>query len=105
MSNIATTLPLAVEELAQTIKIIFVGTFIPKSINFKNIVRIRKQKVYNALKWLIQNNHFYKNIQINQTNLDKLPEDDVPQVLLETMKIYETITNDEGYIKDTLKEV
>lgn len=104
MSNIATTLPLAVEDLAQTIKIIFVGTFIPRSINFTNIVRIRKQKVYNALMWLIQNNHLYKDIQISQNNLDKLPEDDVPKVLLETMKVYEKQDNHEGYVKDPLNE-
>lgn len=104
MSNIASTLPLALNELSQSIKIIFVGTFIPNAINFKNIMCIRRQKVFNALKWLINNNHLYKNVKICQKNLELLPENDVPKVLLDTMKIYNTKIDEKGYVNDPLKE-
>lgn len=50
------------------------------------------------------NNHLYKHIEINKQNLDSLPENDVPQVLMETIKIYEKQTSPEGYVKDPLRD-
>lgn len=93
-----------INEIAETIKIIFVGKFIPKSINFQKIMCIRRQKVLDALTWLIKNNHLYKHVKISQKNLDLLPENAVPQVLLDTMKIYEKKISDVGYVKVPLKE-
>lgn len=34
--------------------------------------------VKNSLLWLKRNKILYKNMEINQTNLDQLPEDEVP---------------------------
>jgi len=36
---------------------------------------VRRQNVYNALKWLVQHNPFYKDVNISSQNLDQLPED------------------------------
>lgn len=104
MSNIATSLPFHINDVCETIKIIFVGRFIPKAINFQKILVVRRQKVYNALIWLKNNNHLYKDIEINKQNLESLPENEVPQVLMDTIKMYDTQTTPEGYVKDPLHE-
>ena len=48
---------------------------------FKDCV-VRRQKVHNALLWLIQNNPLYTHVQINEQVLDCLPNNDVPLDLL-----------------------
>lgn len=46
MSNIATSLPFNINELSETFKIIFVGQFIPKAINFRNILTVYVDKKF-----------------------------------------------------------
>lgn len=104
MSDIATTLPLHINEISETIKVIFVGRFLPKAINFQNVLVVRRQKVYDALIWLKNNNNLYKDIDISKKNLDLLPENDVPQVLIDTVKVFDTQTTADGYVEDPLKE-
>ncbi|CAF4757645.1 unnamed protein product [Rotaria socialis] len=65
--NIATTLPLELDDSCDSLKIIF--------------------KIYDALQWLNQNNPLYRYITINQSTIDKLPDDDVPERLWATMEI------------------
>ncbi|CAF3255409.1 unnamed protein product [Rotaria socialis] len=65
--NIATTLPLELDDSCDSLKIIF--------------------KIYDALQWLNQNNPLYRYITINQSTIDKLPDDDVPECLWATMEI------------------
>ena len=43
---------------------------------------VRKQKVHNALLWLIQNNPHYCDLQINTTALNSLPENGTPPDLM-----------------------
>ncbi|CAF4696339.1 unnamed protein product, partial [Rotaria socialis] len=45
------------------------------------------KKIYDALQWLNQNNPLYRCITINQSTIDKLPDDDVPECLWATMEI------------------
>jgi hypothetical protein len=40
-----------------------------------------------GLQWLNQNNPLYRYITINQSTIDKLPDDDVPECLWATMEI------------------
>ena len=44
--------------------------------------RVRRAKVLRALQWLQVNNHFYKDITIDEAILHQLPEDGVPPQLL-----------------------
>ena len=44
-------------------------------------VTVRKQKVHNALVWLISNNPQYSEIQVNEDALSLLPENGVPSEL------------------------
>ena len=104
--NIATTLPLELDDLCDCLKILFVGHQIPKRSQLKNILTVRKKRVAEALHWLKQNNPLYRNVQINQSTINKLPDDDVPDCLWLTMKVssnVETAENERaGYIPDSL---
>ena len=43
--------------------------------------QVRQQKVAAALRWLRDNNHYYRNVVISQQNIAALPEDGVPDSL------------------------
>jgi hypothetical protein len=47
-----------------------------KDNTFKD-VRVRKQKVHNALVWLINNNPHYSELLINEDALNSLPENGI----------------------------
>ncbi|CAF4830831.1 unnamed protein product, partial [Rotaria magnacalcarata] len=59
----------------------------PQRSQLKHILTVRKKKIYDALQWLNQNNPLYRYITINQSTIDKLPDDDVPECLWATMEI------------------
>ena len=59
--NIVKTLPFDVEDLCDTLKIIFVGARIPTR------VELRRKKVHDALLWLKKNNYMYRNIPSKKT--------------------------------------
>ncbi|CAF4724982.1 unnamed protein product, partial [Rotaria magnacalcarata] len=85
--NIATTLPLELDDLCDSPKIIFVGSRMPQRSQLKHVLTVRKKKIYDALQWLNRNNPLYRYITINQSTIDKLPDDDVPECLWATMEI------------------
>jgi hypothetical protein len=105
--NIAETLPLTLDQLCESLKIIFTGPRPPERIHLKNILTVRKKKVSEALRWLNQNNLLYRNISINSSILNQLPDDDVPECLWATMQISINNENAESerasYIPDPLK--
>lgn len=104
--NIATTLPLELDDLCDSLKIIFVGCRTPPRHQLKNILTVRKRKVLEALQWLNQNNPLYRYVTINQSSINKLPEDDIPECLWATMEIstdVEAAENERSsYISDPL---
>ena len=103
--NIATTLPLELDDLCDSLKIIFVGSHTPDRNQLKRIITVRKTKVAAALQWLKTNNSLYQHITINKSAIDNLPSDDVPECLWTTMQIsteVETAGNDRAsYVPDT----
>ena len=104
--NIATTLPLELDDLRDSLKIIFVGCRTPPKHQLKNILTVRKKKVLEALQWLSQNNPLYRYVTINQSTINKLPEDDIPECLWATMETstdVEAAENERSsYISDSL---
>ena len=104
--NIAATLPLELDDLCDSLKIIFVGSHMPQRSQLKHILTVRKKKIYDALQWLNQNNPLYRYIIINQSTIDKLPDDDVPDCLWATMEISNNTEAAESerssYIPDSL---
>ena len=104
--NIATILPLELGELCDSLKIIFVGSRTRNRGRLKNILTVRKKKVFEALQWLSENNPLYRCVKSNQSTIHKLPDDNVPECLLATMKIstdIEAAKNETAsYIPDAL---
>ena len=104
--NIVTSLPLALDDLCDTLKVIFVGARLPSPIQLKKILTVRKKKIVDALNWLKRYNILYRNIEINTKNIAQLPEDDVPESIMSTME--QKTDNEEsqservGYVPDPL---
>lgn len=60
--NIVKSLPLDVDDLCDILKIIFVGAKIPNRVELRRICGVNREKVHNALIWLKNNNHMYREI-------------------------------------------
>ena len=88
-------LPQKVAELANSLPRcpknipIIVGTMKGNNSSFRDVT-VRKQKVENALCWLVQHNPLYHNISIDKSALAQLPSDGVPADLVKL----ETMSND-----------
>ena len=65
---------------------------------FKDVT-VRKQKVHNALVWLINNNPHYSELTINEDALNSLPENGVPPDLL-TVETDDDIVSDDNCSAD-----
>ena len=104
--NIVTSLSLALDDLCDTVKVIFVGARPPERIHLKKILTVRKKKIVHALNWLKRYNILYQNIEINVKNIAQLPEDDVPESIMSTMEqnidAEEIQTERVGYVPDPL---
>ena len=62
MQNIVTSLPLDVDDLCDTLKIVFVGACTPNRVELRKICGVSRQKVRNALLWLKNHNYMYRMI-------------------------------------------
>ena len=62
MPNIVTSLPLDVDDLSDTLKIVFVGAHTPNRVELRRIVGVSREKIRTALLWLKHHNHMYQMI-------------------------------------------
>ena len=58
-------------------------------------VTVRREKVHNALLWLVQNNPHYAELEINEDALKVLPENGIPADLMTVETENELISNDD----------
>lgn len=123
--NIVTSLPLDVDDLCDTLKIVFVGAHIPSRVELRRVCGVSRQRVRDALLWLKHNNHMYRTIPskkhshindditaslvVNEMNIRKLPEYDVPESIWETIERIENAEEGNaertGYGGDPLADV
>ncbi|CAF3989282.1 unnamed protein product, partial [Adineta steineri] len=107
--DIVSSLPLKLNDLCDTIKVIFVGSLPPQRIHLRKILTVRKKKIIQALQWLKKYNILYQNIEINLENIAQLPEDDIPESIMSTME--QKISDEEiqservGYVPDPLSNL
>ncbi|CAF1513719.1 unnamed protein product, partial [Adineta steineri] len=87
VSEIARSLPLSSDQLSEFIKIIFVGRSLPKKDQLRSILTVRREKIRKALVWLCENNILYKYIHIDHLLIDKLPVNDIPDCLWNTLSL------------------
>lgn len=106
--NVAKTLPLELDDLCDSLKILFVGQHVPKRNQLRNVLTVRKKKIFEALCWLKQNNPLYRNVRIDQSVINKLPDDDVPECLWLTMQVTTNVEASESerasYVPDPMIE-
>jgi hypothetical protein len=62
MPNIVASLPLDVEDLDDTLKIVFIGAHTPDRVQLRKICGVSRQKSRNALLWLKSHNDLYRTI-------------------------------------------
>ena len=94
VSDIARSLPLSPNELPDLIKIIFVGRTIPTKEQARSILTVRRETVREALIWLHRNNILYQDIFIDHLLVNKLPVNDVPDSLWDTLSIVDRCESD-----------
>ena len=85
VSNIATSLPLSPNELAASIKIIFIGASKPSRHHLRNVLTVRRQRILDALNWVKTNNTLYSHILLDKHIITALPDNDIPECLWETL--------------------
>ena len=62
MPNIVQSLPLDVDDLCDTLKIVFVGAHVPNRVQLRTICGVSRERIRNALLWLKKHNHMYRTI-------------------------------------------
>ncbi|KAF7310022.1 ATP-dependent DNA helicase [Mycena indigotica] len=72
--------------LASLIGVTFVGVDRKALPTLKTLFRVRRQRVFEALLWLKQNNTVYRDITIDSGAIQKLPEDDIPSEISENVR-------------------
>ncbi|KAJ7018893.1 hypothetical protein C8F04DRAFT_877553, partial [Mycena alexandri] len=79
-SAIAQSLPPSLTDVTTPICVVFVGSRPPTAEWLKEKAKpliVRKERVLNALNWLKTHNHLYRDVLINSTELDALPQEAV----------------------------
>ncbi|RIB17883.1 hypothetical protein C2G38_1968003, partial [Gigaspora rosea] len=87
-------LPLPIYRLCDNLKVVFVGQGHPSETQLKKVLRIRKNKVAEALKWLIEYNILYKGVEIEEMRLNSLPEDGILMALMATTVVVDVDPKD-----------
>lgn len=79
-------MPQSATQLASVLAITYIGARkLPKTW-LKSTFRVRRQVVYEALLWLKENNGIYHDVVMCPERLQRLPEDDVPNEILEVIR-------------------
>ena len=89
MKELATSLPRYPKELS-----VIIVKVKGRDNTFKDVT-VRREKVHNALLWLIHNNPHYSELEINVAALNSLPENGVPADLM-TVETEREIVSDES---------
>ena len=84
--KIAETLPANTDILIDDLKVVFIGNNRPTREMLKKVFTVRREKVYNAVNFLIANHPLYEGVTLSNTDL---PVDDVPEEILRTLHAYD----------------
>ena len=92
--KIATTLPANPDILTDHLRVVFIGKSKPTPEMLKKVLTVRREKVYDALNFLLFNNPEYADVTIS-SNLD-LPTDDIPKEIMQTLGIDEDVDEEDA---------
>ena len=85
--KISDSLPADPSILVDTIKVVFIGSGVPSKEMLKKVYAVRREVVYNALTFLVQNHPLYTNIRIS--HYVHLPDDGIPDQIWTTIAVHE----------------
>ena len=74
--------------LPDIIKVVFIGNRKPSKRQLKRVLQVRRKKVMDALNCLKQTHELYKHIQLDHHLEMKLPEEDIPDSVWNTVTYY-----------------
>ncbi|XP_066919049.1 uncharacterized protein [Clytia hemisphaerica] len=90
--KIAENLPADPNILADHLKVVFIGKGSPSKEMLKKTLTVRREKVYDALTFLIANHPLYSNVAFSNV---VLPRNDIPDVILNTLVEHEDSNGDD----------
>ena len=85
VNKIASSLPLPIDELPSVLHVIFIGTQKPTKVQLKDTLQVRRMRIIRALEFLKKNHPHYKNITFDQSAIQALPNNDIPQPIWNTL--------------------
>ena len=85
--KIAATLPASPDVLVDHLKVVFIGRGRPSREMLKKVFTVRREKVYAALEFLVENNPVYADVTLSDS-VD-LPVDDVPTEILRVLDTHD----------------
>ena len=86
MTRLINLLPMSPSSLPDIVKVVWTGKSAPDKSRLRSHFNVRKEKVYNALKWLVDNHEDYKNrVTINETMINEWDREFVAVELLDTI--------------------
>jgi hypothetical protein len=88
-------LPASLNTLKDHVRVVWSGSARPQIHEMKRFFVVRKQRVYNALRWLVEHHEDYKNVRINHDELATWDSDFQPTALMDSLiQINDTINDD-----------
>ena len=90
--KVASSLPANPGILVDHLKIVFIGRGKPTRAMLKKVFTVRREKVHNALNFLIENNPVYADVRLS--NAVNLPVDDLPKEIMDILEVHDD-ENDE----------
>ena len=107
VGKIYTSLPVPIQDVAESLSIQFVG-ITPKPSMLKKVYSVNRLKVETAIRWLREHNEHYRDITINEAALSQLPTDadTIPPELYNSMTVSRADPyglESDGYVDQELK--
>ena len=84
-TELVNILPRSISSLPDMIRVVWTGKQPPNRVSLEGEFTINKERVYNALLWLIENNEDYKDVEIDKVEFPTWPPVFVTENLLNSM--------------------
>ncbi len=105
----AKSLPHDVDDLPEVVKVVYIGNSPPSKKQLQNVLNVRRKKVLDALQWLKRHHKQYSSIPIDDDKMKKIPQDDIPSTVWETLHHSNEInieqSSHQGYNSETIDNV
>ena len=88
-------LPIPPSSLPDTIRVVWTGKSAPDNGDLAMMFKVRTQRVYDALRWLVRNHHDYESVTLNYREFARWPPVFVADDLIHSMAQGSDVSNDD----------